>query len=194
VFGVGKIEDIFVGHGITHAKHTASNQEGLEITLKAIAAGEDLGLDRWKTESDNPDDVRLIFTNLVDTDSLYGHRRDVEGYAGALAEIDSWLSRIIEALGPEDLLIISSDHGNDPTAPGTDHTREFVPLLAYSPALEIGLDASGIENHNLGTRQGFCDIAASLAKWLDAKWSGPGRSFIDIETAIEGSAVKSGPA
>jgi len=169
VFGVGKIEDIFVGNGISHAKHTGSNEEGLQITLDAIANNYNLKDHRIGTN--RPDDVSLIFTNLVDTDSLYGHRRDVKGYGGALHEIDAWLGKIMQAMNKDDLLIISSDHGNDPTAPGTDHTREFVPLLAYSPSLEKqGLD--------IGTRDGFSDIAASLADWLDTDWKGPGVSFV----------------
>ena len=175
VFGIGKIEDIFVGHGISHAKHTGSNLEGLELTLKSITG--DFKVDDWKTSSDKPDDVSLIFTNLVDTDSLFGHRRNVEGYAGALEEIDSWLEKIVGSLTADDLLIISSDHGNDPTAPGTDHTREYVPLLVYGPALE---DCK----NDLGIRSGFCDIAASISTWLDAGWSGPGKSFVPSEATV----------
>jgi phosphopentomutase len=169
VFGVGKIEDIFAGHGISHAKHTGSNKEGLVITTEAILNQFDLKSSKVGTEG--PDRVGLIFTNLVDTDSLFGHRRDVRGYAGALKEIDEWLGRILESMQSEDLLIISSDHGNDPTAPGTDHTREYVPLLAYSPSI----DGSA---HDVGTRKGFCDIARTIADWLDVDWTGPGTSFV----------------
>ncbi len=169
VFGVGKIEDIFVGNGISHAKHTGSNKEGLEITLKAIT--NDWNLKDCRIQGNNPDKVDLIFTNLVDTDSLFGHRRDVKGYAGALNEIDEWLGKIMQVMNKDDLLIISSDHGNDPTAPGTDHTREFVPLIAYCPELE---GTAG----DIGTRDGFCDIAASLSDWLGVNWSGPGVSFV----------------
>jgi phosphopentomutase len=171
VFGIGKIEDIFVGHGLTHAKHTGTNLEGLELTLQAVANQVDY--DKLKTVKDKPENVQFIFTNLVDTDSLYGHRRDAKGYARALVEIDAWLGKIMGAMSQDDLLIISSDHGNDPTAPGTDHTREFVPLLAYSPQL---VKASG--DFNIGTRDGFSDIAASIASWVDLKWSGPGVSFL----------------
>lgn len=172
VFGVGKIEDIFVGHGISHAKHTGSNKEGLEITLNAIA--NNMRMADCRIGRDRPEKVDLIFTNLVDTDSLYGHRRDVKGYAGALIEIDEWLGKIMSAMSSDDLLIISSDHGNDPTAPGTDHTREFVPLIAYSPSLES-------HGHDIGIRNGFCDIAASLSDWLGVDWSGPGVSFVQKE-------------
>jgi len=129
--------------------------------------------------STRPDRMGLIFTNLVDTDSLYGHRRDVKGYGGALEEIDQWLGQIMAAMRPDDLLLISSDHGNDPTAPGTDHTREFVPLIGYSPALAA---ATGLTDQyqlsDIGIRQSFADIAGSLASWLNVPWSGSGRSFI----------------
>ena len=170
VFGIGKIEDIFVGHGLTHAKHTGINQEGLELTLQAIA--DQVDYNKLKLSGTSAEAVQFIFTNLVDTDSLFGHRRNAQGYAGALTEIDLWLGKILKALKPSDLLIISSDHGNDPTAPGTDHTREYVPLLAYSPGIAAGGD------FNAGTRQGFYDIAASISNWLGVKWSGPGVSFL----------------
>lgn len=174
VLGIGKIEDIFVGQGLSHAKHTGSNTEGLELTLQAIE--NKLVLDKLKIAPAAPDAVQLIFTNLVDTDSLFGHRRNPSGYAGALVEIDAWLARMMQAMDERDLLIISSDHGNDPTAAGTDHTREYVPLLAYSPALvKAGAGGSDL---NAGTRKGFADIAASLAEWLDVRWNGPGKSFV----------------
>lgn len=171
VFGIGKIEDIFVGHGLTHAKHTGINREGLELTLQAIANQVDYN--KMKIAGASSEDVQFIFTNLVDTDSLFGHRRNARGYAGALVEIDDWLGRIMTSMTSEDLLIISSDHGNDPTAPGTDHTREFVPLLAYSPGVQASADT-----FNAGTRQGFVDIAASIASWLDLPWQGLGSSFL----------------
>ncbi len=172
VLGIGKIEDIFDGQGLSHAQHTGSNREGLELTLKAIEGKFDLKGHSIVEEA--PDAVQLIFTNLVDTDMLFGHRRNVEGYANALTEIDRGIGEIMEALNPDDLLIISSDHGNDPTAPGTDHTREFVPLLAYSKTLA----RAGSFEHNIGTRDGFSDMAASLATWLGLTWKGPGLSFI----------------
>lgn len=177
VFGIGKIEDIFVGNGLSHAKHTGTNAEGLQLTLQAIAG--DVNLNTLQISSTRPDRMGLIFTNLVDTDSLYGHRRDVRGYGAALEEIDQWLGQIMAAMRPDDLLLISSDHGNDPTAPGTDHTREFVPLIGYSPSLAA---ATGLtEQHQLsdiGIRQSFADIAGSLASWLNVPWAGSGRSFI----------------
>jgi phosphopentomutase len=172
IFGVGKIEDIFVGQGLTHAKHTGSNLQGLELTLQALK--NEIDYKPLSIVKDQPNGVQLIFTNLVDTDSMYGHRRNVKGYAHALTEIDEWLGKIMAAMGDDDLMIISSDHGNDPTAPGTDHTREFVPLLAYSPTLA----GSGI-NLSAGIRHGFTDIAASLADWLGSSWNGAGVSFLD---------------
>lgn len=179
VLGIGKIEDIFVGQGLSHARHTGGNKEGLELTLQAVS--DKLALNDLSTGKDMPEHVQLIFTNLVDTDSLYGHRRDVKGYATALEGIDQGLSRIMATMHPEDLLIISSDHGNDPTAVGTDHTREFVPLLAYSPSFEKhGIHKTLSESHQfkIGTRDGFVDIAATLADWLEIKWNGPGVSFL----------------
>jgi phosphopentomutase len=176
VLGIGKIEDIFVGNGLTHAVHTGSNAEGLKLTLEAIQRKLNLseivmhGLDK----NAHTEDVQLIFTNLVDTDSLYGHRRDVQGYGRALVEIDEWTGRILDAMQDDDLLLISSDHGNDPTAPGTDHTREFVPLIGYSPRLAKNSAAHG----DVGERDGFVDIAASLAEWLGVSWTGPGSSVV----------------
>lgn len=178
VFGVGKIEDIFVGQGLSHAVHTGSNKEGLEITLAAIR--NEYPLKEARISNDLSDDTRLIFTNLVDTDSLYGHRRNVDGYAGALNEIDQWLKKIVGSLKPDDLLIITSDHGNDPTAPGTDHTREYVPMLAYSPSMAN-------LSEDIGVRKGFCDVAASLADWLEVPWQGRGHSFVDKSLAHQGS-------
>lgn len=178
VLGIGKIEDIFDKQGITHAIHTGSNKEGLQLTLDAITGKFDLP--RHKIVDKAPDTVPLIFTNLVDTDATYGHRRNVQGYAAALKEIDEWVGKIMQEMGDEDLLIITSDHGNDPTAPGTDHTREYVPLLAYSRALaKIGFDKK-----NIGIRKGFADIAASLAQWLGTDWQGPGVSFIPQLTKV----------
>jgi phosphopentomutase len=129
-YGIGKIEDIFTGSGITRAVHTGSNKEGLEYTLEAV-----------KTAPE-----KLIFTNLVDTDMLYGHRNDADGYGRALEEIDQYLGKIMATMSDEDLLIITADHGCDPTTPGTDHTREYVPLLVYgNGAGDVGL-LDGFDN------------------------------------------------
>ncbi|MBX9720764.1 MAG: phosphopentomutase, partial [Candidatus Obscuribacterales bacterium] len=171
VLGIGKIEDIFAKQGVSHAQHTGSNKEGLELTLQAVQNKYDLSGKEIMDKA--PDAVRLIFTNLVDTDSMYGHRRNVEGYAGALVEIDQWLGQIIDSMQKEDLLLISSDHGNDPTAPGTDHTREYVPILAYSKALE----KLATDHRDIGTRSGFYDMAASLSDWFGMPAS-HGKSFI----------------
>jgi phosphopentomutase len=178
VLGIGKIEDIFDRQGLTHARHTGSNKEGLELTLDAINNKFDLKTTNIIDKA--PDAVQLIFTNLVDTDALWGHRRNVEGYAGALREVDHYVGEIIEAMGEDDLLLISSDHGNDPTAPGTDHTREYVPLLAYAKSLH---KASAVQQA-IGTREGFVDMAASLAAWFGMNWSGPGTSFIPQLTKV----------
>jgi phosphopentomutase len=137
VRSVGKVADLFAGQGITDAHSTGSNAGGMQVT-EAL----------WQRN-----EAGLIFTNLVDFDTLYGHRRDVAGYAAALAEFDAWLAGLLPQCHTEDLVIITADHGNDPTHHGTDHTREEVPLLV----LQGGRAAP------LGTRDGFMDIAASLA-------------------------------
>jgi phosphopentomutase len=178
VLGIGKIEDIFDKQGITHALHTGTNREGLELTLQAVQGKFDLAGHRIATDA--PDTVQFVFTNLVDTDMLFGHRRDVQGYGKALVEIDQWVGEIIEALNEEDVLLISSDHGNDPTAPGSDHTREFVPLLAYSKALHN----SSVPARDIGIRDGFYDMAASLANWFGMEWRGPGVSFLPQLTGV----------
>jgi phosphopentomutase len=152
VEGIGKISDIFAGSGITHSTSTASNTEG----MRAIE-------ERWAAIGDG-----LVFANLVDFDMLFGHRRDVAGYARALTEFDAWLPRFLRQVAPEDLVIITADHGNDPTWRGTDHTREEVPLLV-------------LHQHRaepLGTRQTFADIAATLADFFQLKRWPAGTSFL----------------
>ncbi len=138
VVGVGKIWDIFAGRGVTENIHSEGNADGCVRTLEAME----------KVERG------LVFTNLVDFDMLYGHRRDPVGYYRALQEFDAFLPRLQQKLGPRDLAIITADHGNDPTYRGTDHTREYVPLIAMSAR------AAG---HDLGVRLGFYDIAQTLA-------------------------------
>ena len=155
VIGIGKIEDIFSKSGITHAIHTGSNKEGLELTLKAVK--NELELNKiaykdYKNRDTNTGD--LIFTNLVDTDMLYGHRNDPKGYGQAIEEIDTYIDDIINNMTDNDLLIITADHGCDPTVEGTDHTREKVPVLIY---------AKNIKPENLGTINGF-DFIARLIK------------------------------
>ncbi len=155
VIAIGKIEDIFSKSGITHAIHTGSNREGLELTLKAVK--NELKLEKIaypdykQTETKTGD---LIFTNLVDTDMLYGHRNDPAGYGRAIEEIDTFVDDIIENMTDDDLLIITADHGCDPTVEGTDHTREKVPILIYS---------KNIKPENLGVITGF-DYVAKIIK------------------------------
>jgi phosphopentomutase len=176
VFGVGKIEDIFVKQGLSHAKHTATNAEGLKITLAAIR--NQIDLEPLAIVPNPPEDVQMIFTNLVDTDSLFGHRRDAKGYADALVEIDQWLAKMIPSISEGDLLVIASDHGNDPTAPGTDHTREYVPLLLYSPSFVEDGAVSNTGARELGVRKSFADVAATIAGWFGLPWSRAGESCL----------------
>lgn len=140
VLGVGKISDIFAGEGITESHPTSSNQEGM-ATIENLWAKTKRG---------------LIFANLVDFDMLYGHRRNPTGYAKTLMEFDEWLGLFIDQISPEDLVIITADHGNDPTFRGSDHTREQVPLLVMHRR----------EERDLGTRSTFADVAASLAEFF----------------------------
>lgn len=156
VIGIGKIEDIFSKSGITHAIHTGSNKEGLELTLKAVK--NELELDKIAYKNLNiTKDAEFIFTNLVDTDMLYGHRNDAKGYGKAIEEIDTYIDDIIENMTENDLLIITADHGCDPTVEGTDHTREYVPILVYK---------QNIESKNLGLIKGFDYIAQTVKNWL----------------------------
>jgi phosphopentomutase len=155
VIAVGKINDIFDGEGVTRAAPTKSNAHGIETTLRELR---------------NP--FRgLLFTNLVDFDSLYGHRRDPVGYARALEEFDRAVPDLIASLTPSDLLVITADHGNDPTHTGTDHTREYVPLLAYSPAFA--------QPGGLGTLPTYADLAATIADNFGVKLGTHGRSFLE---------------
>lgn len=141
-FGVGKIEDLFAGRGLTGSRHTASDLEGLEAT-----AG------RLQSSSDD-----LVFTNLVDFDSKYGHRNDAAGFARNLELLDRLLPPILDALGPDDLFLLSADHGGDPADASTNHTRELVPLLLYGPRVRGGTP--------LGERDSFRDVAATLEDWF----------------------------
>ena len=157
VVGIGKIEDIFSKYGITHAIHTGSNKEGLELTLKAVKR--ELPLEDIAYEKDkNYNDKELIFTNLVDTDMLYGHRNDAKGYGNAIEEIDTYLKPIMDAMSDDDLLFVTADHGCDPSVEGTDHTREKAPVLIYSKSLP--------SKGNLGEIVGFDMIAQQVKNWL----------------------------
>ena len=153
VIGIGKIEDIFNGQGITEAIHTKDNMHGVDETINYI----------------NKDNNGLIFTNLVDFDSKFGHRRNVEGYKEALEEFDARIPEIIDAMNDEDILIINADHGNDPTYMGTDHTREYIPVLVYGKNIK--------ENTNLGIRKSFADIGATVADILNVQMPKNGQSF-----------------
>ena len=154
VKAVGKIVDIFNGRGVTQSIHTQNNMDGVDKTIDFIK--EDFG--------------GIIFTNLIDFDMLYGHRNNVEGYADALAQFDARVPELIGALKEEDILIITADHGCDPTTASTDHSREYVPLLVYGPKLKQGI--------NLGTRATFADVGASIAEYLGLKEPREGTSFI----------------
>ena len=155
VIGIGKIEDIFEKAGITHAIHTGSNKE---LTIKAINGSLDLEAIKYKDANITDNDREIIFTNLVDTDMLFGHRNNAEGYGKAIEEIDEYLEKILPLIGEDDLLIITADHGCDPTVPGTDHTREKVPVLIYSKSLP--------SKGNLGEIVGFDMIAQQVKNWL----------------------------
>lgn len=156
VIGIGKIEDIFSKSGITHAIHTGSNKEGLELTLKAVK--NELDLDKIAYKNINiTNNAELIFTNLVDTDMLYGHRNDAAGYGKAIEEIDTYVDDIINNMKDDDLLIITADHGCDPTVEGTDHTREYVPILVFNKKQKGG---------NLGLIKGFDFISDTVKNWL----------------------------
>ena len=158
VVGIGKIEDIYVKSGISHAVHTGSNKEGLELTLKAVEGS--LELDNIKiADSKEPPVAELIFTNLVDTDMLFGHRNDWKGYGNAIEEIDAFLPKIMDKMTKDDILFVTADHGCDPTVPGTDHTREQVPLLVYSKADDFAAK-------DLGILPTFAYIADEVRKWF----------------------------
>lgn len=154
VWSVGKIADIFAGRGISGRKEAADNEESVNGVLELLRGDPFSG---------------LIFANMVEFDAVWGHRRDPGGYARALEAFDRRLPEVLGAMQSSDLLVITADHGCDPTAPGTDHTREYVPLLVAGPSLRAGAD--------LGNRSSLADLAATLAHLLDVPWRGPGASF-----------------
>jgi phosphopentomutase len=156
VYAIGKINDIFNGQGVSISVHTESNMDGVNKTLQAMHA----------------DFEGFVFTNLVDFDSKYGHRRDAAGYGRALEEFDERLPEIIAAMKPEDILILCADHGNDPVHTGWDHTREHVPVLLYGKSIREGVD--------LGTRTSFADISATVAEYLGVPKSQIGESFLNL--------------
>ena len=153
VFGIGKIHDIFAGRGLTDFVYTAGNADGMQKTLEA-------------TERDFEG---LCFVNLVDFDSLYGHRQDVDGYAAAFAAFDRWLPSFLRLMREDDVLMITADHGCDPGDDDTDHTREYTPLLVFGKHIKPGA---------FGTRDTFADIAATVADYLGSPYRGDGTSFL----------------
>lgn len=154
VAAVGKIEDIFCRRGVTKVEHTTNNQAGIDATLRFLKS----------------DVEGLIFTNLVDFDMLYGHRNDVRGYGAALEAFDVRLPEIMAAMREDDLLIITADHGCDPAFPGTDHTREYIPILVYGKQLK--------QNVNIGVRDTFADIAATVCEYIGLGDRHCGKSFL----------------
>ncbi len=156
VVSIGKIGDIFAHRGVGRAVKTADNEAGLDATLAAFAELAPGG---------------LVFTNLVEFDTEYGHRRDIAGYAAALERFDRRLPEIETLLGPGDLAVVTADHGNDPSFPGTDHTREQVPILVFGPGIPAG---------PLGVRSSFADIGATLAGHLGIAPPAAGASFLEL--------------
>ncbi len=150
--GVGKVDDLFAGRSIT-ARHTASNAEGIGLITE------------WQSNAESG----FLFANLVDFDQLFGHRNDVAGFYGALREFDAALPSITSSLKEDDLLFITADHGNDPTTPSTDHARECVPLLA---------GGARVVPHDLGERDTFSDLGATVAEWFGLSFRGRGKSFL----------------
>jgi len=154
VISVGKINDIFAGSGITESTRTVNNANGMEVTDKIF----------------EKDFTGLCFVNLVDFDMVYGHRNDVDGYAKAMTEFDKWLGEFIKKLNDDDLLIITADHGCDPSTESTDHSREFVPVLMYG---------KNVQPRNLGIRETYADIAKTVLDNFDVENDLPGESFLD---------------
>ena len=154
VYGVGKIEDIFGHRGITKSNHAAGNPACMEATFEAMREDFD----------------GLLFVNLVDFDMVYGHRRDPQGYAGALEAFDRQLPQIQALMGDEDMLILTADHGCDPCHTGTDHTREHTPLLVWGRQLRGGV--------NLGTRATYADISATILEYFGLENNLKGTSFL----------------
>lgn len=160
VCAIGKISDIFNGSGVTKSIHTESNSDGIDKTIEEIK------------KSFNG----LIFTNLVDFDSKYGHRRDPEGYGNCLKEFDNRLPEILNSMKEDDLLFLCADHGNDPVHSGWDHTREHVPVLAIGKGLK--------NNINLGTRNSFADIGATITEVLNVGKTHIGESFLNLISEV----------
>jgi phosphopentomutase len=163
VVAIGKIEDLFAGHGVTRAVHTASDNEGMDEVARQMAVT----------------DRGLVFANLVDFDTRFGHRNDIAGYAANLERFDERLAALLPQLRPDDLLVVTADHGNDPTTPSTDHSREYVPLLVAGPGVRAGVD--------LGTRATFADLGQTLADALGVGALAHGTSFL-ADVAVSSNA------
>lgn len=153
VIAIGKIGDLFSGRGITKEIHTQGNEDGIQKTIEEIQKEEE----------------GLIFTNLVDFDMLYGHRNNIEGYAKALEYFDSKIPLIMEQMRDTDMLVITADHGNDPSTPSTDHSREYIPILIYGKQIK--------ENVNIGIRATYADIGETILDVLNMPLLGVGKSF-----------------
>ena len=154
MYAIGKISDIFNGQGCTESVHTVSNMDGVDKTIEAM-------------KQDFPG---LIFTNLVEFDSLYGHRRDAAGYGRAIMDLDERIPEVQAAMKPDDILIITADHGNDPIHTGFDHTREYVPIVIYGDRVRAGVD--------IGTRPTFADCGQMIADYLGTAKTAEGTSFL----------------
>jgi phosphopentomutase len=159
VVGIGKISDLFAGRGISRSIHTASDEEGMNEVDRQVAEG----------------GAELVFANLVDFDSRFGHRNDAAGYARNLERFDARLGVLLPRLRSDDLLLVTADHGNDPTTPGTDHSREYVPLLVMGPRIRPGVW--------LGIRKTFADLGQTLAEVFDVGPLAHGTSFLSEVTA-----------
>lgn len=159
VVAIGKIHDLFAGRGITEPVHTHDDLDGMEATLRAMEATR----------------AGLVFTNLVDLDTLFGHRNNPQGYGRDLEQIDAEIAKVVARMGTNDLLMITADHGNDPTSPSTDHSREYVPLLVTGGRVRGGVD--------LGIRQTFADVGATVAQALGVTPPQVGTSVLDLVLA-----------
>jgi phosphopentomutase len=154
VLTIGKIDELFAGRGVSRAIHTADNRDGMQRTLQAVAGAKE----------------SLVFVNLVDFDTMWGHRNDARAFALGLEEFDAFLTDLLTALRGDDLLVITSDHGNDPTTASTDHSREYAPVLVFHRGLRAGRD--------LGTRETYADVGATVARALRVEGLAVGRSLL----------------
>jgi phosphopentomutase len=154
VISVGKVDTLFTERGFTRVEHYAGNAEGMKKALEVAK-------ENWSG---------LMFFNLIDFDQTWGHRNDVPGFYGGLSAVDAWLPDFLTALKPDDLVFITADHGNDPTTPSTDHSREYVPLLAFHPRF--------LKGRNLGLRETFADVGKTIAHYFNLECDIAGKSFL----------------